>query len=379
MQREMRQQEDQIYALEDYLSEYQQLLCDARSENEQLKQQLVKGQFRDDGSSGKAQDADSLPSPKGASEPEIAPSVTPPEVPPLDLNKPAVPPLKNQSANEPETRAHKAQPAAAEIEVVGEVATAVVLRGEVQLDNQDDGPHVLVEVEPVDDEGHGTKFRGRLSLLVLDPAAREKEQQLARWDFEPHNLGQLAKRAKRGMKFEFPLQLPADAPTDRPVELWVRLMPEDGEKVLGHTTMDLSRAGRFASVEVEPAKQQSGPIHVAAAKSKTEPNRRETRSKTPRRTDTKVRQSGWQTARPGEVAKLPANASKAAAEWKVATRPIPETESTPVAKSTPVRKYLPPSAMGDGRGHAAAPDWSPVRPGDGAAESLHEPAWSPTR
>jgi hypothetical protein len=379
VQREMRQQEDQIYALEDYLSEYQQLLCDAREENALLKQQLVTGQFRDEGPNEKPAQLETQPSPSpspppGVPEPEVAPGVTPPEVPPLDMGEPAVPPLKDQSANVPESREHRVQPAAAEIEVVGEVATGVVLRGEVQLDDQENGPRVLAEVAPVDEEGRITSFRGRLSLLVLDPAARENEQQLARWDFEPKDLGQLAKRAKQGTLFEFPLQLAADTPTNRPLELWVRLMPEDGDKVLGRATMDLSRSGRFASVEVTPAKKGSRSVRVAAAEPAVEAERRETH----RRTDTNVRQSGWQTARPGEVAKPQTAAPKPGAEWKLATRPIPEAELTAVVESTPNRDFLPPSARGDRYSIAIAPDWSPTRP-EGGEESPQEPVWSPTR
>ncbi|MEX0613980.1 MAG: hypothetical protein WD229_17810, partial [Pirellulales bacterium] len=39
--REMRMQEDQLYAMEDYLAEYQQLICKYRSENATLKRQLA--------------------------------------------------------------------------------------------------------------------------------------------------------------------------------------------------------------------------------------------------------------------------------------------------------------------------------------------------
>jgi hypothetical protein len=151
-------------------------------------------------------------------------------------------------------------------------------------------------------------------------------------------------------------------------------MPEDGDKVLGRTTMDLSRSGRFASVEVTPAKQGSSSIRVAAAESRVEPKRRATH----RRSDANVRQSGWQTARPGELAKPQAAAPKPGAEWKLATRPIPEAESTPVVESTPNRDFLPPSARGDRYGSANASDWSPTRPEDGE-KSPPEPVWSPTR
>jgi hypothetical protein len=383
VQREMRQQEDQIYALEDYLSEYQQLLCDARSENQMLKQQMVKGQFREERSGSKADDLNSLPSPpatrstlpRGMSKPEVEPSVAPPDIPPLDLSEPAVPPLQDQSAIEPEKLEHEIQPVAAEVDAVGEAATAVVVHGEVQLDDLESGPRVLVKVEPVDDQGRLADYRGRLSLLVLDPAAREKEQQLARWDFEPNDLPQLTERAKHGTLFEFPLQLAADSPTDRPLELWVRLLPEDGEKVLGRTTMDLSRAGLFASIGEKPVEKRTSSVRVASAELVAEPGR----GVAHHQTDTDVRQSSWQTARPGELAKPHAAASTTGAEWKLATGPIPEAESRPVAESTPVRNFLPPSTTRDRYGDAKAPDWSPERPDGDEAESPQMPAWSPTR
>ena len=39
--RELRMQEDQIYAMEDYLTQYQQLLCDVRAENAALRRKLA--------------------------------------------------------------------------------------------------------------------------------------------------------------------------------------------------------------------------------------------------------------------------------------------------------------------------------------------------
>ncbi len=382
VQREMRQQEDQIYALEDYLSEYQQLLCDARSENAMLKRQMVQGQFREEGSSARADDADTLPSPpstpplspSGTSSPAVEPSVPDLQVPPLDLSEPAVPPLEDQSTNEPEILAHEVQPAAAEIEVVPAAATAVVLRGEVRLDDQESGPRVLLEIEPVAEDGTSTQFRGSLSLLVLDPAAREKEQQLARWDLQPEDLPAMVKQTNDGTSFEFPLQLPADAPTNRPLELWVRLMPEEGDKLLGRTTMDLSRAGRFASADVKPVKKQRRSVRTAVAEVPVAARRKVTRA-----SDTGVAQNGWQTAKPGELAKPQAAISIPEAAWKMATRPVPEVVSTPVVESQPVRRDLPPSTDGDRYDVATAPEWSPERPDDGEAEPPQEPAWSPTR
>ncbi|MGD9636632.1 MAG: hypothetical protein AB7U97_25335, partial [Pirellulales bacterium] len=299
VQRELRQQEDQIYALEDYLQEYQQLLCDARAENASLKRQMVQGQFRGGAPSRAADESDSLPSPPatapapppGTTSPATEPTPAP-DVPPLELETPAVPPLDASSANEPDQIADNAvEQASAEIEVLAAPPTAVVLRGEVEIEadhdkSEDVGPRVLLNVEPVDAEGHIVEFQGRLSILVLDPAAREKERQLARWDFQPGELADLLIDAKSGHGYEFPLQLPAASPRNRPLELWVRLLPDDGEKLLGRTTMDLRRSSRFATAEVQPANGTQSPQrgqkprrHVAQAASAEVPIQPKSRPK----------------------------------------------------------------------------------------------------
>jgi hypothetical protein len=392
VERELRQQEDQIYSLQDYLSEYQQLLCDARRENAALKRQLVQGQFQEDGTGELPEPTKSLTAPRSAAPTSSSPSATPPtpppgtsapsgnstivppEVPPLDLSTPTEPTPQeptpqDQSALEGK-RAGEVEQASAEIEVVEEPPTAVVLRGEVRLDNTAGGPRVLVDVEPVTAEGRLTDFRGNLSLLVLDPAARDPEQQLARWDFRPADLQALAKRTKRGTAYEFPLQLPADAPASRPLELWVRLVPEDGRKLLARTTLDVSRPGQFASAEAPGAVEQ--PALVASANPKPTPHRASSRH-----FDADVRQSGWQTAKPGDRPQ-PAAAAVSTAEWKVATQPVPEVESTPVV-TKPLTASAASQQGGERYGKSSPPEWSPERADDGNSTPSSEPAWSPTR
>ncbi len=305
----------------------------------------------------------------------------PPEVPSLDMTDPEVPALDDQSANDPEEFAYDVEPAAAEIEVVSQPPSAVVLRGEVQLDegqlgDKAIGPRVLLEVEPVSDDGLPTEFHGRLSLLVLDPSARQKEQQLARWDFDSADLEPMVQPSGDGTTFEFPLQLPADAPLNRPLELWVRLEPEDGDKLLGRTTMDLSRPGRFASAEVPTdtasAKKQH-PVQAASAEvSILSPLKSNSRL-----ANSVVQSSEWHTAKPGD--KLKSHGAKSSTDWKLATRPVPEAESTPVAVSEPNRYGTTAPANGARYEVAEAPQWSPERPVGSQTESPSEPDWSPTR
>lgn len=381
VQRQMRQQEDQIYALEDYLSEYQQLLCDARNENATLKRQMAQGQFRETPSGKRSESVDTLPVPTAAptttptpAEPEANSTVTP-DVPPLDLETPTVSPLNDQSTNKSEFVTEEIQPAAAEIEVVDDPATDIVLRGEVVLDDPQNGPRLLLVVEPMTAAGERANFQGRLSLLVLDPAARAKEQQLARWDFTPEELAGMATTSENGTAYELPLQLPVGAPSDRQLELWARLIPEDGEKVLGRTTMDVSREGRFASVEVQPVKKQRQRLVVQAASAEmpVEPKRILPRHRPNLVSD----ENGWRTAKPGDVARRP-KVSQSATEWKLATQPVPEVESTPIVASRPL-EHDSRSGSGDRYSDAAAPEWSPERAVDDSGASAAEAAWSPTR
>jgi len=408
VQRELRQQEDQIYALEDYLQEYQQLLCEARAENASLKRQMVQGQFRDGSPTGSRDETDALPLPPSSSPAPPAESsptepTTAPSVPSLDLSTPEVPPLDSSSANEPEQIADhaveqvsaeievEAETEVAELEVVAAPPTAVVLRGEVQVDDADAeepaGPRVLLAVEPVNDDGECVSFNGKLSVLVLDPAAPEKQRQLARWDMAGDDLANMASEAGGG--YELPLQLPAESPTSRPLELWVRLLPEDGEKLLGRTTMDLSRAGRFATAEVQsekkPTKQPT--IHRAEAAMAQVPAAAPSRPRL-RILDTNVEQSGWQIAKPGEIVGRAAATSTATSEWKIATRPIPEMDSARYAMSTSAT-VSPRTAVSKNahNADAAAPSWTPNRPAGEASKQPPldhivpppSPGWAPER
>jgi hypothetical protein len=410
VQREMRQQEDQIYAMQDYISEYQQLLCDARSENASLKRQMAKGQFREGSATGTSDDANTLPSSSDASpstpastEPEIAPAtITPPDVPPLDLTAPPAPSATDSSQAEPDQLAHEVQQASAEmeiepeaeeqdaaqiaLEVVPETAAAVVLRGEVQISETENGdppsgPRVLAQVEPLTVDGKPTNFRGRLSILVLDPAARGKEQQLARWDFDAATLAPLAQKSDGGSSFEFPLQLPPGAPTSRPLELWVRLLPEDGEKVLARSMIDLSRDGQFASADVKPAPtsgKQRQPVELASAEVPVEATTERPQRIRSRHRNSRDLENGWTIARPGERPESQA-AAKSASDWKIATRPVPEVESTPIVDSSSAPRNTPSKLDGDRYEVATAPEWAPERSeGDNAVPSA-EPTWSPTR
>jgi len=227
---------------------------------------------------------------------------------------------------------------------------------------------------------------------------------------------------------------------DRPVELWVRLLPDEGEKVLGHAAIDLGRRGRFASsVSTRPAGSESAHGHAAehlaigvecGSLDTVERGSANTvvhgspdpapigvvgrpRHNLADQSAGPVHQSDWQTARPGEVRQLAASPARNVSEWRTATQPIPEVAEPPIYPTPPPRggaergsqvlRGSPDPALAVGVAERPrysespppdkprAPKWSPDRPGKAIGDSATDrppvdnsvpsprPVWSPER
>ena len=414
IQREMRHQEDQIYALQDYLSEYQQLLCEARTENEALRQQLARDQFRG-GSPAREKfppPPATPPKPNGQPQPEIQIKddieMTLPEVPPTEPDIPEPPPLGPMSRDEQvrdDPRIALAvydeadEPPAAPAEVAASyeepVATpsvafpaiandcppvAVAVRAEVSQAGGANGPRVLVDVLPLDEDGGPATCDGQLSLLFRDPAAIGNARDLARWDFTSDELADFAHDTSQGTTYVFPLQLPADAPADRPVEMWVRLVPEDGEKVLTRAELDLSRPGRFVFDERLRPKRVDYSVRTASAVAPIAPS-----LATGAAPSTVTSVDGWQIARPGDLPVPTSSPPRHEGTWRTATQPIPVVESRPAAIDPLDRYASSPFTLDDmptERIANAAPQWLPERPRSDSSpieDKVAPPRWSATR
>jgi hypothetical protein len=421
VEREMRQQEDQIYAMQDYLADYEQLLCQYRSENAELKRQLVTGQYRD-GTRGPRSDsmkaksrstAPSLPEdelPDGESDP------MPFGVPPLDFDETDIPPLERSSSNESEpdecpsdadnayeetsvqlvayaperpsadddlpnvaARTLSDSDVSASLEAPAEgterqasrQVTQVVLRGQVWPGNGAAGPRVLVDVDPLTTDGTPALHDGPLSLMALDVDSNGAERSLARWDFTAEELRSLAVEGTNGTAFQFPLQLPATTPVEEPVEFWCRLMPLDGEKILAHAAVDLGRAGEFAS-EMPIWQAEAGPIVVESVKVEKSPVQQSGHisiaeldsTDTP---DVPVRQSDWHIARPDDPPKSPAESGIIKSEWRLATQPVPPAQERPIYDTMPRDSRSSDLDRRNRREPARRP------------EKLRTPQWSPDR
>ena len=199
-----------------------------------------------------------------------------------------------------------------------------MLRGEVQLDDTASGPRVLVEVEPLDGRRQAVPgFAAACRCMVARSGRRAKlEQQLARWDFHARRFAaDSTRKSNGGTSFEFPLQLPADVPTtNRPVELWVRLMPEERrETARPHDDGFEPRRAGSRPPKLKPQRQQPHPVQCRQSRLRC--RAAPTSSRIVRDAPIPAsRQSGWTIARPGEIAKPHSGRSESTATWRIATQ-----------------------------------------------------------
>jgi hypothetical protein len=406
--RELRMQEDQIYAMEDYLTQYQQLICKYRSENAALRRQLAGGDEKDG----------ALPAPGGslrsrngkapaddALEIDVSPQ---PRIngapPPSELEVPDVPPLGEttfndhelehqfftsdgtaaSAAEEPRREAFDAAQAVAyETKADAQPIYDVWLRGEVIANGSGEGPRLAIDVVPLDSAGQPTEFAGPLSLMLLASQADEGPQSLARWDFSPEEVQAAIQAADAERPIRFFVELPPDTPLATPTELWARLLPHGGPKLLAHVPIDLVTPGLFSSLPqmaAPPEIDEEQPIIAAAFADVVSPS---TPSTVP------VSDAGWAIAKPGEPANLAENNSESASEWRVSSEPMPVV----AAHSTPARRLRTIPAPTPPKGERPEPivdaripaGWSPERPAESrpeparAATHASLPRWSATR
>lgn len=394
--RELRMQEDQIYALEDYLDEYQQLICKYRMENAALRRQL-----------GDVDDA-TLPAPRPSARERNGPAATnngpaieapPPKIdgtrPQQQLEIPEVPPLRETTsrdldgeaalaAGESITAAESVIPAAAiEPAPSEQIIHDVWLHGEVVENDTGGGPRLVVEIEPRDTSGRAVEFTGSLSLMLLAPDGNGGQQSLARWDFAPEDLQSAIDAATDEYIIRFHLELPADTPITDSTEIWVRLLPQGGEKLLARAAIGLHEPGKFSSLpQAPPLPKKPEEQPAIAFAEKTRP------ANTPP-LPSDIDDGGWTIARPGEPANLADASEDSTSEWRASAETMPIARvSRPPARarprtSRPGRKRQSPSAaIALDRTPAA---WSPDRPHDEAAGGPRmatmrdRPRWSASR
>jgi hypothetical protein len=421
--RELRMHEDQIYAMEDYITQYQQLVCKYRSENAALRKRLA-DEYYDEGAlpapRQRPRTDGSRTTPPGGTSIEIR--ETPGregEQPPsreIEIELPDVPPLEGSTSNElgptevvravhlePNTTTSGEAASAAgnrlvkpPIKPTGKASTRKIiaqsqaplrLHGEVVASEPGGGPRVIVNVEFNDDLKSGSTFDGNASLMLLDPNRPRGQQSLARWDFSADDVQTAKQDADDERTMRFHLELPADTPINQLAELWVRLVPHEGEKLLAHTNVDLGMPGRFASSSGAGLNETAGWLgqHPSMPQKSlgVAPG-------TPARATASILESDWSIARPGEPANLPSAEQIATGGWRTSSEPIPVVaQANAVARPQPTAvqqaRHVEDRTESTPKPAYKAPTWSPERTSnlmagsDGTAKQSSNPIWSATR
>ncbi len=441
-------QEDKIYALEDYIKDYQQLICKYRSENASLKRQL-----------GNNCDESEVPAGRGPRQPAsqdgqrsltVPPKIDVPrkprtngtnrnqplevpDVPALEQTKPDGANLQFRPARAGENAAAGQQssdvltasytePPAADASgkpvnagAMGKVASRaatgdnsasdgaendagsggdgsnsqkppshILLRGEVVANDSAGGPRLAINVAPLDSSWQVAAFEGNVSLALMGIDENGAKQKLGRWDFSPQDVKAGVDPTTGAPTLQFHLELPGDTPISETSELWARVVPEGGSKMLATAQVDLTQPGEFTS---QPENIEETNIADVAISSPAEDEISPASAEPPDLTtdvDTTINDPGWQTARPGAPVNLPVAKSSPDNGWRAAEGPIPVAvaQSTPAAVTTPTALVKKPSKPVRQRAvrSPSPPSWSPDRSGESKIGTRPpRPRWSATR
>lgn len=373
--RELRLQEDELYALENYLEEYQQLVCKYRTENAALKRQLAANGVSPARTAPRTMNG-AQPTPAGPDAEGTPPSNNTPSP---EIDAPDVPPLEGTSSSD-------------------SPLSDVWLHGEIVANEEGGGPRVVVEIDPLDAESRVTAFDGGLSLMLMAPDDQGGKVNVARWDYRPAEVRAAVDAGSGSETIRFHLELPADTAATDASELWVRLLPRGGGKLLAHTEIDLLQPSLFSSKgDVVPSgivatagdDADEAPV-VAAVYEESAYEKTDFEESSPTEGSPESGEmfdGGWTIARPGHPAGLAKNNDDDSSEWRASLEPPP----TVTAHSTPARpkpRVSRPRESSKTREMAASKQpkptgWSPDRLNGSSASSPRtassRPSWSATR
>lgn len=282
--RDLRMHEQQIYELQDYMTEYQELLRQQRKENAKLREQLAE---RTAPPGGDTPPQDEVPErslldpPRRESpepldyEPDDLPQIDPgeplptniaPETPERPLPETLLPETLPETLPDGQSRAAPRDGsvrtvAASQVDLQSlergstaqfvplpppeEPADTVAIYAEQMTLEPAPGEEpqeigLMAIVEPMTSRGTSGRFQGELSLMIVDPIAPEDgDWQIARWDYTIEEIEKSWRDPSRRV-LDLPLAAPPSTPVGRPLELWVRLVPTSGEeKILSRTMIEL--------------------------------------------------------------------------------------------------------------------------------------------
>lgn len=397
-----------MWAMQDYIQQYQQLVCRFRSENASLRRQLNEERSSTVVSPQPAPTRQTSPLPYRSTPPgQPAPGAQPNKPAPAPgPDMPDVPPLQGGSASEPinwsEPFSLKEKKAAgldqfaqfASYEVSPNsrklsgsdspaheapmVSPEVLLSGEV-VENEAGGPRLAIDVETYDESGRAVRFDGSASVAIVN-SENGMQERLARWDFGTQDVLAAVDPSAVNPTMHFRVELPAGTKINGKNQVLVRLVPTTGASLLSHASLDLSKPGLFSSRTNEIWQPDSSVVAASYEEPTVETGIDDAQPT--------MNEGLWATAAPGKPANLPINADERSGGWRAASEPIPDVvvSSTPTTKAwndQPKRSEQPAPTKATTTGAppevARKPAWAPERPGARTAARATRPKWSATR
>jgi len=263
---ELREQEDEIYALEDQLKQQEAKLASCHRANQSLRREGAGGQ--DDGNLSPSSIPQTFQPPKidfvppttpDTDAPAYEPSKTPlPKTPttlPLEapgFDLPDAPDVKqsegseNRQSSYNELSPRKAAPRdgasrprftqAEEEEItdyhVDHITLNRQLTGAHDRDGHPGDEGVYIVVEPRNAADQVIDVPGKLTIVVTDPSKRGPDARIARWDYTMEEAADSFRQSifGRGMHLELPW--PGDPPQGRELSLFVRFVTDNGRRLI---------------------------------------------------------------------------------------------------------------------------------------------------
>jgi hypothetical protein len=395
--RDRRLQEDHLYAMEDYVSQYQQLVCQYRSENAALRRQLAEETGvtternleptpRSQPSGPTRQPTPQIEAPTApgrSTKPPVKPNTKGPDVPPLGqgaLINPngSVPPLPDAQLATYNASVYQLRPnTAGHQESTKEDSHDLLLSGEVVANETGAGPRLMVDVEAFDQSGAVAPFEGNASLMLLSKNDDGGMHKLARWDFGPDDVRAAVDSSTSEPTMRFHVELPPDMQITGATELWVKLTPASGGKLLSHAKVDLSQPGVFSSRTDKIWKSEESVIAASYTETPVEPTAGPVIA-----INAPIKESAWATAEPGKPANLPTDSGEPGAGWRASNELIPTVVASSASSGTTPKNI---STSSEAKAKDVAPprvaqrpSWTPERNGR-SSPPVKRPSWSVTR
>ncbi|HEX3600928.1 MAG TPA: hypothetical protein VHU84_12340 [Lacipirellulaceae bacterium] len=421
--RDRRVQEDQIFALQDYITQYQRLLCQYRTENASLKRQMADGYAVEPQSTAPERALPSrlnnpatkptphfqTPEPPGVKQQQL-PSTTPGSPAPR-IETPDVPPLKSTTMNEsaihdnyrPNASSEREQTSSPVVAAsyeepvrksaasrlahsinikspsAGQPSSEAMLSGEVIANKSGGGPRLMIDVVPPSIVEASRPFDGSVSLMLLAIDEDGKQRTVGSWDYGSEDVLAAMEMASGQPTLRFFIELPAKTARSDASQLWVRLAPRDGAKIVAHANVNLAQPGIFSSRSSKTWPREEAVVAASYEQETTTPAAPATD------VPAVVNDTTWAIAQPGKPANLPAEArdESGAGGWRTSSEPmpVPIAQSHEIARprlaNAPPRRKPAPAPVADKP--ISPPGWSPERTSDGTHRVADRPNWSATR